>query len=285
MIPEYLNIIIINDSNNLINIYLYYLFFIPLFSKLILKQEIYKHQYLSLIISIFASILISVPIILLLELNDIIPNINTVIRGVCYSLGYVLIKYVFNTFFISPYKLCLLLGILYISIDSSFLFIYSLIKYYDLSYFNDCIDFSKVDNITKIIICLILFILFKSTYEIFSFIVIFYFSPILYFVTDIIYCLVDWIIKMIQNGISIPDDILYLIGYIIILLSSLIYNEIIILNFCGLNKNTKILVEKRQSQESIELSLFQNDIVSDLKDNDEKVSVNSDYYLAENNLL
>ena len=200
-------------------------------------------------------------------------------------MGYVFIKYVFNTFFISPYNLCLLLGILYISIDSSFLFIYSLIKYHDLSYFNDCIDFSKVDNITKIIIYLILFILFKSTYEIFSFIVIFYFSPILYFVTDIIYCLVDWIIKMIQNGISIPDDILYLIGYIIILLSSLIYNEIIILNFCGLNKNTKILVEKRQSQESIELSLFQNDIVSDLKDNDEKVSVNSDYYLAENNLL
>ena len=31
---------------------LFYLFFIPLFSKIILKQDIYKHQYLSLLISL-----------------------------------------------------------------------------------------------------------------------------------------------------------------------------------------------------------------------------------------
>ena len=39
------------------------------------------------------------------------------------------------------------------------------------------------------------------------------------------------------------------IGYLIVLFSSLIYNEIIILNFWGLSKNTKIFVEQRVNKE------------------------------------
>ena len=39
------------------------------------------------------------------------------------------------------------------------------------------------------------------------------------------------------------------IGYLIVLFSSLIYNEIIILNFLGLSKNTKIFVEQRVNKE------------------------------------
>ena len=40
----------------------------------------------------------------------------------------------------------------------------------------------------------------------------------------------------------------------IALFSSLIYNEIIIFNFCGFNKNTKKCIEERQRKELIELN-------------------------------
>ena len=282
-IPGFLGLIF--ENNNLIDGYLYALIFIPFFSKLILKQEIYKHQYISLIISILLFILINIPKFLLFELKDIIPHLLNFIGYGISSVSFILIKYAFDTYFISPYKLCFLMGIIYIPLNSFEFLIYSLIKYNDLSYFNDCLNFSEVENKIKIAIYIIICFLFFSTYRIIRLIVIFYFSPILYLVTDIVYYVVDWIILTIKNGASsMPFDALYPIGYFIIVLSVLIYNEIIILNFCGMNKNTKIFVEHRQSKESIELTKYQNNILfDDLNKNDgDNISVNSDYYLSEN---
>ena len=45
--------------------------------------------------------------------------------------------------------------------------------------------------------------------------------------------------------------IYYIIGCLIIILMALIYNEIIILNFCGLNRNTKNEITKRANKEFI----------------------------------
>ena len=274
-------------DNNLIDGYLYYVLFIPLFSKLILKIEIYKHQYLSLIISIIALILANINSYLKLEVDDIVPNIINFILILTNSLTYVLIKYIFNKYFISFYKLCFLQGIFFITFDSILFLIYSLIKYSDLSIFNDCFSSFEFLNTTIKITFLIICILLQSANVIFRLIVIFYFSPILYFVTDIIQYLIDWILKSFQEGTSMPYTVLYPIGSFIVLLSSLIYNEIIILNFWGLNKNTKIFVEYRQNIESIELSNIKDSIIlEDLKilDDDERhVSVNSDYYLYDKN--
>ena len=287
IIQSYLDTIFINNNNNnnLIEQFLYALFFIPLFSKFILKQEIYKHQYLSLIISILCIIFIDIPIFFIFEQNDIIPNIINFIIIICFSLSCVLIKYVFNTFFISPYKLCLLLGIIFIPINLIGYIIYSLIKYNDLSYFKDCFDFSKVENKTIAIIYIIIYILFNSAYTIFIFIVIFYFSPLLYLVSDTIFYFIYYIIDVIEYGKLKNNGIVYPIVFFIMFLSSLVYNEIIILNFCGLNKNTKIFVEHRQIEESLELSQIHKNITLDvLKNNDDdNVSINSDYYLTENN--
>ena len=47
---------------------------IPLFSKLILKENLYKHQYLSLMISIIGWILLNIPIFLKLKKEDILDN-------------------------------------------------------------------------------------------------------------------------------------------------------------------------------------------------------------------
>ena len=260
---------------------MYFIIFISLFSKLILKQEIYKHQYLSIIISIFGIIFLIIPICLVFEQNDIVPNILLFIRAVCYSLYLTLIKYVIDIFYIPPLKLCLLIGIISIVINYLVFIFYSLIKYHDLSYFKDCLDFSEEENKIKIIIYIIICFLFASIVQVFTFLVIFYFSPILLMVTDIISPMLLWIATTIESGYIMPNIIMYPIGYFITLLSTLIYNEIIIFNFCGLNKNTKIFVEHRQSEESRQLSKNLTEItLENNTDNDEDLSLNSDYYIS-----
>ena len=72
-------------------------------------------------------------------------------------------------------------------------------------------------------------------------------------VTDIIHPIIKWIISLSQNEKDKHNKtleiILNSIGYFLVLFSSLIYNEIIILNFYGLNKNTKKYLEEKQREE------------------------------------
>ena len=82
-----------------------------------------------------------------------------------------------------------------------------------------------------------------------TFLALFYFSPTLILVTDIIHPFFLWIVQTIQERTLITEVIYYLIGYIIVFFSALIYNEIIIFNFCGLSKNTKKFVLQRENRE------------------------------------
>ena len=82
--------------------------------------------------------------------------------------------------------------------------------------------------------------------------------------------MLQWVVATIENGPIMPDAVFNPIGYCITLLSSLIYNEIIILNFCGLNENTKKFVQYRQTEESIELTKAENEIkLEDSKNEDD----------------
>ena len=60
-----------------------------------------------------------------------------------------------------------------------------------------------------------------------------------------------------------PDNVLNPIGFLIILFSSLIYNEIIIFNFWGLNENTKKFVNQRLNSELEEIKFIVDDLLSD----------------------
>jgi len=55
-------------------------------------------------------------------------------------------------------------------------------------------------------------------------------------------------------------------GCSILFISSLIYNEFIIFNFCGLNKSTKKFLEKKQREELS--SILENDDGSDDEPNE-----------------
>ena len=127
----------------------YLILLIPLFSKFILKENLYKHQYLWIILNI--------PICLKVKKEDILANFINLIHALIYSIFLVLIKYVNNKFFISPLQSSLIFGIISIILSLIGFIIYSLIKYGDLQIFNNLFDFSKVDNKLTLSIYIILF--------------------------------------------------------------------------------------------------------------------------------
>ena len=268
---------IINNGKNIIQQRLFYMFFVPLFSKYILKENIYKHQYLSLFICLIGSILIIIPVCLKITKDDILHNILNFIGGIIYPLFLILIKHLSNKYYISPLYISFSLGIITIIMTCFIFIIYSLIEYHDLSYFNDCFDFSEVDNKVNVSIYIILSFLFSTTLNMLTMLVLLYFSPILLMITDIISPMLYWIVQTIEEGSSMPDDILNPIGYIIILFSTLIYNEIIILNFCGLSKNTKKCIEQRIKTE-LELNkiIEDNEPDNDSDDSDGEIEINNE---------
>ena len=239
------------------------LFFIPLFSKIILKENIYKHNYFALIISIIGVIFLLIPFCLQISTNDIISNILNFIIGIFYSLFVVIVKYMIEKYYMHPLKICLLVGIIILFFECIIFLIYSLIKYNNLSYFNDCFDFSKVQNKFAIIIYIILYILFCISLKLLGFLLLFYFSPTLIIITSMISPFIYWIVQSIKNKVEILDAVLYPIGYLILIFSSLIYNEIIILNFCGLNNNTKKFVNQRLNKEVEKINKDKDDLLSE----------------------
>ena len=237
---------------------LYFMFLIPIFSKFILKDDIFKHQYFSLIIAILGSIFLIIPVGLKLAEEDIVPNIQKFFSAVAYSLFLVLIKYVTHTFYISPFKLNFIFGLISLGCIVIGFIIFSLVKFHDFSYFKDCLDFSEVDNKLVLSLYIIFGFIFAAILQFLTLLVIFYFSPILLMVTDIISPMLTWIVSTIEGERELPGVVLNPIGYLIVLFSSLIYNEIIIFNFCGLSENTKKFVEIRLNEESKDLRKTEN---------------------------
>ena len=129
-------------------------------------------------------------------------------------------------------------------------------------------DFSEEENKLKIGIYIIFYNLFQLLQQLFVFLALFYFSPTLLIITDIIAPFLSWIALGIKFNeyFKMPDVVLYPIGYIIVIFSSLIYNEIIIFNFYGLNKDTKKFVNERLYDELKDIRKTRNTLLSDSSD-------------------
>ena len=246
--------------NNIFEQRLFMLFSIALFSRIILKNTIFKHQILSLFISFIGLILLSIPVIFKIEISDILPNILSPLASISYGLFFVLIKYLTHHYYISPYLLLLYIGLLSIVMLFVGYIIYSLVTQKDLSFISKSFDFSNVDSSLKLFFYFLGIFIFGSLLQTFTVLVIYYFSPTLLMVTDIISPMLLWIVQAIEDRPKISTIVIKSLGYFVVLFCSLIYNEIIIFNFCDLNTNTKKYLEKRQNEESSLLRKTENDI-------------------------
>ena len=169
-----------------------------------------------------------------------------------YSLYLVLVKYMSEIRFYSPFLLLLLIGI--------FSTILSVVGYMIFSYIYKG-DFRYITNIfhcrDDMYVCfgnfyvqIIIYFLINTLLQILIFLVCYYFSPEVFAISDIISPFLSFILSICEGKITNAINIIFTaIGYIIIIFASFIYNEIIVCNFWCLNEKTWKAIDKKAEED------------------------------------
>lgn len=212
---------------------------IHVFSYYILKTRLYKHHYLSIIIVLIINCILY---IFQLKYEDwtLKKMIIDLLFEVLLMLTFVINKYNMDYQYCSPYELCFYIGSLSTLIYSILFIFFSL---YDEIYMNQLfIFFNKFDLRFFFIVC--------------GFLILTFFGNICFFLTNKylnpFYILIILLIRKIVANFFNQKDMKFLVKFFalfIVFLSILIFNEIIILNFCGLEKNIKRNLEERANIE------------------------------------
>jgi len=240
-ISSTLNAIFWINNDNYINIWSSYIIFLSLFSFLVLKNKLYKHHYISIIIIIILGLLY----------NLVSPQINidkylniyliTISNSIIYSFEYVLYKYLMLKKFIKSYEILFFRGIIV-----TVLLIITLIITTKIGKIDNFLDFCENSGAKEIII-FISMIIINFIYYLFFLIIIDIFSPfhliLVNFIADSLtffYYITSYdFISAIFNIIFISIEIFLILVFI----------EIIELNFWGLSKMIKRNIELRANLE------------------------------------
>ena len=236
------------------NFWIFDIFITLVFYYLIFKIKLYIHHFISIGIIILTGVIIDLVVGNLKNdfSNHLLLFFLRFVREVISSLNDVLDKYIMERKHATPYELCFFNGIIF----SILLGAFSLINHYHLhldnfsEYFN---NFNKKELLVMLGLMstqlgLYLFCLISNKLN----------SPchlcIIYIFGQIAYY-----IDFKKIGI--------IIGLVVILFMSLIFNEIIEINFCGLSKNTRKNIIIRADNEAL---------MKDINLIDEKIEVDDD---------
>ena len=82
------------------------------------------------------------------------------------------------------------------------------------------------------------------------------YNPNYIYIGNIIYMIINTMLFIVSIFSQIFDiytllDWIRMLEYLFLLIGCMIYNEIIILNFCGLERNTKIVIQNRAIESEI----------------------------------
>ena len=230
------------------------IFFITL-SIYAMKYKIYRHHFVSLIVILLNLILLTISFIICFPDCTIQTIIYYFFYSFLFCLYCILGKKYLNLFSNSPYNIMLSIGIVSIII----LFIFDIIMFslFDnndnyINKYGIILGFKKMTNILSIYV-----FIFDVICNFFSniglWLTIYYYSPFHYIISEsmseYLFILYDFII--FKRDYKFSDIILYTIIYIINFTFFLIFNEIIILKFCGLNYNIKENIEEREIIDNI----------------------------------
>ena len=241
-------------------------------SLLLIKQRLYLHHFIS-----FGFITIILVIIFYITFQYIKEKLLFLfiffsISEFVYALYDVLIKRYMNIYFKNPYFIMFFVGI-FISV---LLLLYDLITYYSYPKISGIIIGLR-DNMNDIGAFFIFFadLILEFFWNLGIWLIIFYFSPCHFFIPEYISEFIFFIYKAICKEDEFYSDtincIVISICYFIILFFCLVFNEVIILNFCKLDFNTRKRIDERVTIEYIEINT--NEIVlrnSTLDESDEE---------------
>lgn len=258
-------------NNCVYNLWVFDITIISLFSYLILKKNLYKHQYLSMIIIIIFGIGLNV--IEYLKKGDEDDKINPIeiiskfLSEIFYSLNIVINKFNMEKNFCSPYEICLWEGLINFILFSICLLVLNALGLTigDIIYPENFFDYYNNFDLNDIIVILIN-VFASFFYNILVLITCNEYTPVHVLIILIInesY----YYFKFIENNL-----ILNITGFFILLLLFivfLVFIEMIEFNICEISRNTIKNISIRAGRDSCPAIKNDDDEVSENEENEE----------------
>ena len=220
--------------------------FIYLFSKILLKQSYYKHHYFSFVIVILCLLLIGITDIIKIKkakqsLKIVFSYIIVrIFNSLFYAFEDVIGKKALIEEFLTPYTILLYSGFYEIILLLFFSIPFFFIKIENDYVFNYFLH--RLDNFTNFILIFIQMI-FNFLYNVVIWMINDRYSPNDIAMAMVIKALTDEFNLIIFETESFKEDLFISIYEIIIqfilIIGTFIHSEIIVINCCGLNENTK----------------------------------------------
>ena len=270
---------------NLNIVYIFNILFLFLLSKVILDIEFYSHHYFSLIIFLICLIVISfIDFIELIEkekeenpfIDSLLYIVIRIFVVLLYAIESILAKIMFLKYYISPYLLLLIKTIFKFFLIVIFSIPFCFIKFKEriiFTMFRDIFE-NKLMNILYYIIYL--FICFF--YNLLNYLIIDKFSPSHLAIAYIFENLGIFIINAALKAFIIDYKFgIRLAMYILLIIASIIFNEFLVINICGLANNTRLFLDYKEKNELCLINkkdvINQDDCISE--DNNEENNPNS----------
>ena len=236
--------------------------FCVLFSYLILDIKVQKYQRFALLICFFG-FLVNITISILNEFSQdkkqILAILIELLNNFLSAIMVVEEKMLMHYYFQSPYAIIFFQGLIgfvgaFISLG---IYRYAIMDEQEIQEF-DKIPSWLFDNFGHIMA----FIVVTLAYSVMRFMVNKTTTPTHRLIYDTCICLLRQIIKMVRGDLK-GEQFGFLIGYILLVLGSLIYHEVIIVTIWGLKKDTRTEVIKREISEhsdyATQLNILNND--------------------------
>ena len=230
-----------------------------LLSYFILGQKLYLHSYVSSGIIAFMLIILFIISIFYID-GDIIWK--SMIYYFFYSLSFILYdifkkKYMIK-FFNTPYYMMLVIG----SVNDIIVIIYDLIEYIIDNEYNGVIN-GIIKNIKswKDFFLMIFDIILQFGWNLGIWLTIYYLTPCHYFISEYISEYIYYLQNVDESSepfYSTVNVVIFSISYFINFFCCLVFNEVIILNFWGLDYNTNKRIRERTRNDARETECDKN---------------------------
>ena len=240
---------------------------IYILSYFILHSSFHRHHKISLIINlIFIIVLVIMDQIKIFKEDDwniqIFYTLMRLLTMIIFSFENIYGKILFSIESISPYILLFYRGIMVGIITLLFSIIFIFVDIPDENGEGSIVftRFWKVYENKLNILYTIGISLVNFIYNFHIFFIIDKFSPSHYAMATILESFSSLLISIIKGDVETPEFSSKFIFYLLLIFNGLIYNEIIILNFCGLQRCTKLFLEKQSNIDMLQTAISENDI-------------------------
>ena len=228
----------------------FYIFFYIFLSIIILGERLYTHQILSSIVIVISIFIITILFLIKDELsNKIFINIIMIIVVTClFALYNVLEKKYYNIYMDSPYHLMFVIGAYALTLIIIYEIITVIFFGFDCKFNGVFYQFEKNCQKYKGIYFLLFIADVLSAFIWIGGIqlTVYFFTPCHFIISESISQIISTFINNTIKGFPIYEKIIVYLFFIIIMISTFIYNEVIIIKVFSLNKNTKRYINLRQ---------------------------------------